>query len=448
MSRPFVLIFTRGCGMDLALMKQLAIKNDTKIVLLVVDGLGGLPSPRNSRNGLGGLPSPRNGRNGGRTELQAAKIPNLDRLAAESACGLTRPIATGITPGSEHGHLALFGYDPLQYMVGRGVMEATGIEFDLQQHDVAARANFCTVDQQHRIVDRRAGRISTETCAALCQQLRTIELDPSIEIFVEPVAEHRFLLVLRGEGLDHRLTETDPQREGLEALPATALVVEAETTAKLINRFVRAARGVLTKRDRANMIILRGFSSPDALPQIQDVYKLRAAAIASYPMYRGLAKLVGMTPLGTGPELRDEVQTLRAHWDNFDFFFLHYKAPDTFGEDGDFDGKVGALEELDKVIPDVLQLEPSVLMVAGDHSTPSLLKGHSWHPVPFLLHSEECWKDGIRGFNEVECRRGSLQTINATEVMPLALAHAKRLAKYDARPVGDEEDFVRAAAPR
>ena len=403
--------------MDLDLIRQLAVPNDTKILLVVVDGLGGLPQPET-----------------GRSELEVADTPYLDRLAAESACGLTIPVAYGVTPGSGPGHLALFGYDPLRYTVGRGVLEALGIDFDLRPQDVAARGNFCTLDAEGRISDRRAGRIATERSAALCETLREIEL-PGARLFVEPVREHRFLLVLRPEGageLSDRLADTDPQREGATPLEAQALVPEAEATAELVRRFVAGAQERLQAHQPANGLALRGFARRPELPCLPEVCRLRAGAVAAYPMYRGLAKLVGMTVLPTGSTFDDEVETLRQRWHQFDFFFLHYKAADSAGEDGDFQAKVAALETFDKALPNLRQLAPDVLMVAGDHSTPSALAGHSWHPVPFLLHSKWTRPDEADAFHERACLRGSLGVFPALEALPLAMAHAQRFTKYGA----------------
>lgn len=400
--------------MDLDVIRELVVPNDTRIVVLVADGLGGLPHPDT-----------------GRSELETANIPHLDRLAADGICGLTIPVGLGITPGSGPGHLSLFGYDPFRYTVGRGVLEALGIDFDLQPQDVAARGNFCTVDADGRVTDRRAGRIPTEACAELCADLRQIDL-PGVQLFVEPVREHRFLLVLRGDGLSDRLSETDPQREGVEPPPVEALAPEAQATAEIVNRFVAGARERLDGRQPANMLLLRGFAKHPRLPLMADVFGLRAAAIAVYPMYRGLAKLVGMTVLTTGSSLEDEVATLREHWEAFDFFFLHFKRPDSAGEDGDFEAKVAALEAFDAAIPAVHELEPDVIMVGGDHSTPSVLRSHSWHPVPFLLHSRWVRPDRARAFNESACREGALGVFPATEALPLAMAHARRLTKYGA----------------
>ncbi len=400
--------------MDLDVIRELAVKNDTKILLLVIDGLGGLPSPET-----------------GRTELEEADIVNLDRLAADGLCGLTVPVGLGITPGSGPGHLALFGYDPLKYRVGRGVLEALGIDFDLRKEDLAARGNFCTVDDKGLITDRRAGRIDTETCGALCEALGGITL-PGVEVFLRPVREHRFLLVLRGKDLAEGIADTDPQRLGVAPLPARAERPGAEGSARLLNRFVDEARKRLADKHPANMLLLRGISKWPDLPHITDVCGLNAAAVAVYPMYRGLAKLVGMTALPTGMTINEEVATLQERWNDFDFFFIHYKTTDSRGEDGDYNAKVAALEEIDRAIPDLRDLEPDVFMVAGDHSTPSLLAGHSWHPVPFVIWSKYCRTDLAEAFNETACATGGLGTFRATSVLPLALANAQRLTKYGA----------------
>jgi len=402
---------------DLDLIRKLAVANDTKILLAVVDGLGGLPHAET-----------------GRSELEAADTPHLDRLAAESSCGLTVPVGPGITPGSGPGHLALFGYDPLRYLVGRGVLEALGIDFDLQPDDVAARANFCTLDAEGKITDRRAGRLATEQNVALCNKLRDIKL-PGAQLFVEPVREHRFVLFLRPNGggeLSDQLADTDPQRVGAAPLPAQALTPKAKPTAKLVDQFIAAARERLNGAQPANGVTLRGFAKHPKMLAFPEVFGLRAAAVAVYPMYRGLAKLVGMTVLATGATYDDEIETLRQHWDEFDFFFIHYKAADTAGEDGDFERKVAALEAFDKAVPALKELRSDVLMIAGDHSTPAVMSGHSWHPVPFLLNSRWGRQDEADAFSERACRRGSLGIFPATEVMPLAMAHARRFTKYGA----------------
>ena len=400
--------------MDLDLIRDLVVKNDTKIVLLVIDGLGGLPHPET-----------------GRTELEAANTIHLDRLAAEGICGFTVPVGMGITPGSGPGHLALFGYDPIKYQVGRGVLEALGIDFALQRDDLAVRGNFCTVDKNGLVTDRRAGRISTEASAALCQALRAVSL-PGVEVFVEPVREHRFLVTLRGGGLEEGISDTDPQRLGVPALAAEPQRPEATETARLINDFIGQARTVLADKHPANMLLLRGMSKWPQLPQMPDVFGLRAAAIAVYPMYRGLAKLVGMAVLPTGTRPEDQVATLRENWAKFDFFFVHYKATDSRGEDGNFDAKVAALEDVDTIIPAIRNLKPDVFMVGGDHSTPALLAGHSWHPVPFALWSPWCRRDKSEMFDENQCALGGLGVFPATGALPLALANARRLTKFGA----------------
>jgi 2,3-bisphosphoglycerate-independent phosphoglycerate mutase len=400
--------------MELDLIRRLAVPADTKVLLCVLDGLGGLAGPR------------------GRTELEEAYPQHLDRLATEGALGQTLPVGYGITPGSGPGHLALFGYDPLRFEVGRGVLEATGIDFPLEAADVAARGNLCTVDADGRIVDRRAGRIATEETVAICAELEARVQLAGVQVFVRPVREHRFVLVLRGHGLHAALSETDPQREGVPPLPAEPLDPAAATTAALVNSFVVQARTILAQRDRANALTLRGWAQRPALPQLPELWKLRAAAVAVYPMYRGLARLVGMDVLDAGTNLESQIGALHQHWDAYDFFFLHYKATDTAGEDGDFGRKQQALRDFDACVPALLALEPDVLVVTGDHSTPAVMAAHSWHPVPLLMRGELVRSDESTRFTEHACARGGLGTFPAREVLPLAFAHARRLAKYGA----------------
>ena len=336
---------------DLEVLRDCYVPTPSKIVLLVVDGLGGLAHPDT-----------------GRSELETANIPNLDAMARESACGLTTPVLPGVAPGSGPGHLALFGYDPLKHIIGRGALEALGIEVPIEPGDIAARGNFCTVDSDGRLLDRRAGRIPTELSAPICHRLDQIELD-GVQIDVFPVQDYRFVLRLRGDGLSEAVTETDPQQNGVPALPARALSPEAERTAGLVNRFVGEAARLLSEEDRANMLLLRGFAQLPNLPDMGDVYRLNPAAIAAYPMYRGLATVAGMQVVRTGRTFADEVDTLRDNFDNHDFFFIHYKPADAAGEDGDFEAKVKRLEELDPLIPAIRDLAPDVFMVAGDHAT-------------------------------------------------------------------------------
>ena len=400
--------------MDFDLARQIAQEADTKIVLFVMDGLGGLPHHET-----------------GRAELESAWTPHLDRIARESACGFTIPVAPGVTPGSGPGHLALFGYDPLVYNIGRGALEAAGIDFDLQPSDVAARGNFCTVDAEGRITDRRAGRISTERCTEITSELRNISLNGA-QLFVEPVREHRFVFVLRGNGLSEDVSDTDPQKEGVTPLAPAATKPTGEDTAALVRDFVERSKPVLADKAPANGLTLRGFAKSPDWPSLGEVFKLRAAAVAHYPMYRGLAKLVGMEALPVGPAVEDSLATLKENWGRFDFFFVHYKYTDTAGEDGDFDRKIAKLEEVDAAINAFVELEPDVLMIAGDHSTPAVMAAHSWHPVPFMLHARNTRQDDCDAFNEVALQKGSLGTFPAKEALPLALAHAGRFKKYGA----------------
>jgi len=399
---------------NLDLMKSISIASPSKIVLLVIDGLGGLPRPET-----------------GRTELETAKKPNLDNLAAEGICGLSDPIGPGITPGSAPGHLALFGYDPVSYNIGRGVLEAVGVDFDLQPGDVAARGNFCTVDKSGMVTDRRAGRISTEKCAELCGLLDGKVID-GIEIIIRPVKEHRFIAVFRGEGLSEGVNDSDPQQTGVAPLVISALNREANRMADIGNQFVAQVKTSLTEHSPANMVLLRGFSKRPHLPSISEIYKLKPVAIAGYPMYRGLARLAGMEVLETEAGIEDEFKTLTKNYKDYDFFFLHVKATDSAGEDGDFDRKVAVIEEVDSLLPEITGLQPDVIVVTGDHSTPALLKGHSWHPVPLLLSSRWCRTDKASEFSESACVLGGLGRIPATQIMPLAMANALKLKKFGA----------------
>ena len=399
-------------SIDIEALRSSFLTTPSKIVMLVVDGLGGLPHPDTRKS-----------------ELETARLPNLDRLAQEGACGLTVPILPGVAPGSGPGHLALFGYDPLKHLIGRGVLEALGIGLELQEGDVAARGNFCTIDSSGNLVDRRAGRISTEESAPLCRILDSIEVD-GIDVRVYPVRDYRFVLHLRAEGLSELVSETDPQRTGVPALEAAALVPQAERTAAAIRSFVAATSELLAERETANMVLLRGFSQLPHLSSMGEGYGLNPAAIAAYPMYRGLASIIGMKIIPTGSTFADEVETLRGHYQEHDFFFIHYKPADAAGEDGDFQGKVAALEALDGHIPALLDLEPEVLVVTGDHSTPAIIASHSWHPVPFLLRSRWTRGEGVESFSERTFRGGPLGTIPASQIMLLAMAHAGKLAKF------------------
>jgi len=395
-------------------IKNISRSSPTRIVMFIMDGLGGLPHPET-----------------GKTELETAKTPNLDRLARESICGLTDPVGQGITPGSGPAHMSLFGYDPFHHLIGRGVLEALGIDFALQYGDLAARGNFCTIDQKGLVTDRRAGRISTETCTKLCQKLSAIKMEET-QLIILPVSGHRFVLILRGENLSAELSESDPQKTGVLPLKVNPLSGKANRTAGLINDFIEKARTILADSHPANMLLLRGFSQHPSLPSMRDIYKLKPAAIAPYPMYRGLAKLVGMEILTTGGSIEEELICLEQHYADYDFFFIHIKGTDAAGEDGDFDRKVRIIEEVDASLPRLFDLKPEVIVVTGDHSTPAILKGHSWHPVPFMLNSQYCRPDDVAEFSERACSKGALGRFPALDVMPLALANALKLTKYGA----------------
>lgn len=393
-------------------IQDLCQPTPTKIVMLVVDGLGGLPNPDT-----------------GKSELETATLPHLDQLARESACGLTTPVVPGITPGSGPGHMALFGYDPVKYLLGRGVIEALGIGVELENTNVAARGNLCTINDKGVLVDRRANRIPSKDSRPIVEALDRITLH-GVDLSVYLVHDYRFVLVIRGENLNSNITETDPQGLGKVPLEARSLIENSSVTAKIVNNFVYEARKLLDGRETANMVLLRGFSSTPTLPQMGKTYGLKTAAIAAYPMYRGLAKLLGMTILPTGPTFKNELDTLSEHFADHNFFFLHYKPADAAGEDGNFESKVAALEELDTYIPRLMDMGAHTLIVGGDHSTPSIMGSHSWHPVPFMIRSHLTKGEAVSEFSEKAFHDGSIGLIPATSVMMLALAHSGKLKKF------------------
>ena len=387
----------------------------SKIVLVVIDGLGGVRDPQR-----------------GVSEMDAARTPNLDALAAESSLGVTDPVMPGITPGSGPGHLSLFGYDPVECLIKRGAMEALGIGLDLQPGEIAARGNFCTIDSNGRGVDRRAGRPPTEETAPLCAVLDHMDLEGA-EVSVYPVRDHRYAAVFRGDGLDGDVSDTDPLKTGLSPAESVAITPAAAAMARVANQFSRQAKQALAGRSPANMALLRGFSGLPHLPSMSQRFKLTPAAIAVYPMYRGLARIVGMDLLESeGQTLGDELDTAAKNWGKYDFFFIHVKGTDAAGEDGDFERKARALEDVDRYIPKLRDLEPDAIMIAGDHSTPSVLSAHSWHPVPFLLHSRYCQHEGVAEFTERSCSRGLLGRFPAQQALGLGMANALKLAKFGA----------------
>jgi 2,3-bisphosphoglycerate-independent phosphoglycerate mutase len=390
--------------------------SSSKIILLVMDGLGGLPI-----------------KPGGPTELEAAQTPHMDQLASEGMLGLATPIRPGITPGSGPAHLALFGYDPLEYEIGRGVLESVGVGLKVGQGDIAARGNFCTLDEDGNISDRRAGRIPTDEAIPLVERLKKVEV-PGVMIEVRHVKEYRFAVVMRGQDLHPEILDTDPQHTGVPPHLATADLPVAESTAALFNQWIAKANQVLAGHTKANGLTLRGFSTDPSLPTFKDSYGLNAAAISVYPMYKGVASLVGMQVIDfQGETPGDEFLALRNVWDDHDFFFIHIKKTDSKGEDGDFDGKAKIIEGVDQALPQLLDLKPDVLIITGDHSTPARMKTHSWHPVPFLFWAPATIRpDDQDSFGERACARGSLGNFPSLSTIPLALAHAGRLEKFGA----------------
>jgi len=399
-------------------IKDIVKKTDTKIVLLVIDGLGGIPHPVT-----------------GKTELEAAITLNLDKLVNQYACGMIIPISYGITPGSGPAHLALFGYDPFKYEIGRGVLEALGLGVELTDQDLACRGNFATLDYENNtVVDRRAGRISTEKnkeiCAVIQNEVCEIE---DVKVKIIPGKEHRLVVIFHGEGLSDKVTENDPQREGIPPNIIQPLEKEAEKTASIVNKFLDKVKKIL--HPPANYILLRGFAKCPKIPLMSEIYKLTPAAIATYPMYRGLAALVGMRVLPVpGETIEDEISVLKSNFGNYDFFYLHVKKSDSYGEDGNFERKVEILNEVDKFIPEILSLKPDVFIITGDHSTPSVMKSHSWHPLPIIICAKYAEKANVhvKKFSERECMNGALGIFHAINVMPLALSYAGKLDKFGA----------------
>ena len=397
------------------MINEMAVDNGSKIVLLLMDGLGGLPLEP-----------------GGPTELEAAKTPNMDALTARASLGLSEVVAPGFSPGSGPGHLALFGYDPIQFAIGRGVLEALGIGFHLQPDDVAIRCNFCTVDSNGNITDRRAGRIPTEECVKRVEILRQIEI-PGVKIFVEPVKEYRFGLILRGEGLGANIPDNDPQQTGVPPLPFQALDAQSEKTVEILHQWWAEANKLLADYLPANSCTLRGISKDPGLPRFPEVYKMRSAAVAVYPMYKGVSRLVGIDVIEHRAETpAEEFEVVKQNWNQYDFFFVHIKKTDSYGEDGNFDAKAHVIESVDQALPILLDLKPDVLVITGDHSSPAKLKRHSWHPVPVLLAADSARFGGATVFGETSCAIGTLGKIQHVDIMPLVLAHSMRLGKYGA----------------
>ena len=403
------------------LYSELTLNTGAKLVLLVLDGLGDLATKEQ----------------GFQTPLEAAVTPNLDALVREGcAQGRMTPVAPGLTPGSGPGHLGLFGYDPLEYQVGRGVIEALGLGMELKAGDVCARANFATLDAKGIVTDRRAGRIPTETCERLCAMLSArIKKIGDTQVLIQPGKEHRFVVVFRGKGLEGPLTDADPNREGLRippVKPRNARSAKQKKVAKLIADFYKKALPILAREKPANGFLMRGIAHQPDIPVFQDRYRLKPACLAVYPMYKGLAQLVGMNKIEGPQTIREQFERYLAEYDNYDYFFIHFKYTDKAGEDGNFQAKKQYIEELDAALPVLLQRKHDVLAITGDHSTPCAIKGHSWHPQPVLLHSRYSGSDKLERFTETGANTGSLGVFEARHLMRLMQANAKMFDKFGA----------------
>ncbi|MGA3173006.1 MAG: 2,3-bisphosphoglycerate-independent phosphoglycerate mutase [Syntrophorhabdales bacterium] len=392
------------------------LANDNKIVFLVLDGLGDVPHPGHSFL----------------TPLEAAIKPNIDRLAVESGVlGRTIPVGIGITPGSGPGHLSLFGYDPLRYEIGRGILEVLGLDMDMAAGDIAARGNFATV-QDGIVVDRRAGRIETSRTRRLCEEMsRSIPEIDGVKVVIKAGVSHRFGIIFKGEGLSDELEDADPHKEHMPFVWAAPKSPTAERTARIINAYMERVMDLLKAEGAANGVLLRGFSQSPDIPPFPEKYRMDSLAVATYPMYRGLAKVLGMKVEKEPADYGEMISILREHYDRYQFFFMHIKETDVAGEDGNFEEKTRAIEIVDRIVPDIWALAPRVLVVTGDHSTPCMLKGHSWHPVPLLIATNMGETDA-KPFHERNCLKGSLGTIYAKELMTLALAYGSKLDKYGA----------------
>jgi len=404
------------------ILKELVEENDSKILLVVLDGLGDIPSFD------------------GKTPLEAAKTPNLDKLSKESALGMHIPVLPGITPGSGPGHLALFGYDPIKYEIGRGILEALGVGLEVTENDICIRANYAKVEEKDGkliVLDRRAGRLSTEENKKLTEKISNeIKEINGVKIFIKSGIEYRLAILLR---FDEKVNddmcdiiETDPQNEGKEVISPEPLSEKAKIVSEVLKEFLSRVREII-KNEKGNYLLLRGYSTPPVIPNFSEIYKLKSLSITTYPMYKGLTKLIGIeTTEVDGFSIKDEIDVLRENYKNFDFIYLHIKKTDSYGEDGDFINKLKVIEEFDSYLLEILSLNFDVLCITGDHSTPTIMKSHSFHPVPLLIHSSFIFKGLSERFTEKECLRGELGIIKGEDIMSLLLAHSRKLKKFGA----------------
>ncbi|MHA2179286.1 MAG: 2,3-bisphosphoglycerate-independent phosphoglycerate mutase [Candidatus Thorarchaeota archaeon] len=390
---------------------------------------------------------------GGKTPLEAAKTPTLDKMAAEGQSALMNVIGPGITPGSDTAHLALFGYDPLAEYPGRGPLEAFGAGLETKPGDVAFRSNFATVDSKMVVLDRRAGRtFSPEEQEELQAALNGLEINDVKVRFIATV-EHRGALVLEGEGLYAEISDVDPHETGKKILTVRALKPEAEKTAKVVNELMRVAhermKGLETNKKRAkkglplaNAILLRGPGRHSDVPSLPQRYGIKSAVIAGGALYIGSAKYVGMEHI----QVEGQTGTIDTNFDNiaaktietiesgFNYVFVHIKATDNASHDGNAKEKILAIERTDAMIGKILEKvgDKIVMAVTGDHSTPVCIKEHSCDPVPILFWSNFIRPDSVKRFSEIDAAKGAMHTIRGIDVMPLLLGYAGYIDKFGA----------------
>jgi len=409
----------------------------SKVLIVLLDGLGDRPS--RSLNGM--------------TPLQMAHKPGLDELAAEGITGIMDPVAPGIPVGSDTGHLSILGYDPYRYYTGRGPLEALGAGMDLRPGDVAFRVNFATVGDDWTVIDRRAGRISTEEARALGEAIREMAAGFDSEFRFEflSTVEHRGVLVMRGDGLSDEVTDVDPHREGVKAeMPRPrSQTPEAERTARELERFLRRAREVLESHPLnvervkkglrpANAILPRGAGKMPKLPSLRERFGVSSVVIAGGALYRGVCRAAGMdvriVPTATGTLNTDLNAKFNAAFESlrtYDLVFLHIKGTDTASHDRNPAVKASFIEKVDRELrARIDQLQDVVVCVTGDHTTSSIDGRHHGDPVPILIWGEGVRRDKVVRFDEVSCADGALGRIRGLDVMNVLMDLVGRVEMF------------------